>query len=1224
VAPTNLEGQQLTYRLYQRTDKPAKEVIARAESMRAKYPDDPRFELLLAIAYGQSGDAERARTLLRESAKHTPPDDPQFVRLLSMVLDRNRMFNESQDLLERAVAERNDPKLLAILVQRLWQNGYAKEAAERLKDLDPKSQASDSELLALRALALFELKRADEAMPIVEALASRTSDSEAQAWSTALATRYAKDAPEPRAAIAQYRAALTRDPDNGVIRYMVGEAYERLGESEPALAAWRTAAELLPSWSRPAEKMARALAATGRTEEALMQAIAARRSAPHELSPAITYVVVAFKHLGQSNDPAKVHELLKLCESINAAQPNEPETLPIRVALLARKGKRDEAIGAARTVLSSTTTRPSSLTLLRLASISRTEKLGLEPEISSLIERGHEPLTPALALARATELAAGGKIEDGLKFLEDHAKSSADPDRAAAWQLVIAQYREQTRDPKAAAAWLTLGEAYPSDISVQTAILRSGASARADREFVARTIDRVKQLTGDEGTLWKIERARWLLGSDKQKDYADAVIMLGDLVRTSPTLIEPRLLLAAALEKVDNASGAIKELRVAADLEPRSTAIATELARLLQAQGKFDDARVYLDRVAKSDSLDPATRRHAAAMLSQQGDVERAITLLRAGASQNGLDPDGLLLLAQLQRRQGMTADAAATYEQILAQPPVDLDAVESAADFYASQGKLNQASNVLKLIDAMTLRPGMRELVLARFAERHKSPEAADKHYTAATTAAPGDVTPWRERVGFLLRRGRGADAVLIADEGLKALPDNSTLQTLRAYAVASAANGGQSDLQPLIDDLSKDPSNERSLKIARLLQEEAGGKVSKQEMAARFRQLADQFMRNKPLQIEAVRRSLEAGEVKRAAEIANRTMQAFPGDADVARLATNVYRQARDWRQMESAAAQWRARSLEHPLEADVAVAEARLEAGNPAGAVAQLAPHAASASASPEANASVIVMYARALAAAGREADARQLLEPLLDRSPKWRSVWIGIADDDVPDGKAAVAWLDALAPHVPRDDAAERLALARAWHIAGSRWQLPEAHLHAKEILVPMSLAPDADVDVYLVLASALQASGDLDAAEKNYRKALSLQPDNAAAQNNLAYLLLTREGGDLAEAETLAGKAVAAAPKVASFHDTLARVRMKSGNQRGALESFQNALEIDPDHIEAMIGKASVLAAMGQRAAVRDVLRQIDAALPRKPQLSPELKRELELARNTLSAAVDPR
>jgi len=235
-----------------------------------------------------------------------------------------------------------------------------------------------------------------------------------------------------------------------------------------------------------------------------------------------------------------------------------------------------------------------------------------------------------------------------------------------------------------------------------------------------------------------------------------------------------------------------------------------------------------------------------------------------------------------------------------------------------------------------------------------------------------------------------------------------------------------------------------------------------------------------------------------------------------------------------------------------------------------------------------------------------------------------VSLDIASENVPDGKAAVAWLDTVASHVPRDATAERLALSRAWHLVGSRWQRPEAHLRAKEILVPMSLAPDADVDVYLVLASALQASGDLDAAEKNYRKALSLQPDSAAAQNNLAYLLLARENGDLTEAETLAGKAVAAAPDVASFHDTLARVRLKSGDQRGALESFQRALSIDPDHLESLIGKASVLAAMGQRAAVRELLQQIDAALPRKPELSPELKRELELTRNTLSASVDPR
>lgn len=1225
VDPTDLDGHQITYRLYMRTGKPTAKVIARAEAMRDKYPDDARFELLVAIAYGQSGDVERARELLRATARRTPTD-PRFVRQLSMVLDRNRMFAESQALLERAVAQNPDPQLRAILVQRLWQNGLAAEAAERVADVDPSSSAADSELLALRALALFELDRTDEAKRIVDALGERKNDSTALAWAAALATRFANPQPEPRAAIASYRLALAREPENGIIRYMVGEAYERLGESEPALATWRMAAELVPSWSKPAEKMARALAATGRTEEALHHALLALRSAPpRDLSPAITYAVVAFNHLGQSTDPARVAELLKHVESIQQADPGEPETLPIQVALLARAGRRDDAINTARAALAAEE-KPAAMTLLRLASVSRREQLGLEPEIHALVEKSTEPVTPTLALARAKELTSAGNAAAGLKLLEEHATQHAAGERAAQWLLAVAQFREQINDPKAADAWLSLGEAYPNDIAVQTAILRSASSVKHNRPFVERTIDRVKTLTGEEGTLWKIEHARWLLGSDREKDHSDAVRTLADLVRTSPTLVEPRLLLAAALEKIDNTSGAIKELRVAAEQQPGSSAIAMELARLLQAQGKFEDALVYLDRAAKHDALDVPTRRQVAAMLAHQGEVDRAVTLLKAAAQKNALDNPGLLLLAQLQRRQGLAAEADAVYQDLLARTPLDAETIESAADFYASQGKLEQARETLERIESIETRPGVRELALARFAERHETPDVATTHYAAATKAAPADATTWRERIGYLMRTARAGDAVAVADEALQTLPQNASLQSLKAYAAASAnLVNGQPDLQPLIDDLSKDPANARSLATAQLLQEEAAGRLSKQDGAARFRQLADRFPRHKPLQVEAARRTLAAGDVTKASEIAVRAMQAFPGDADVARLATNVFRQAGDWKQMESAAQQWRLRSLERPAEPDVAIAEARLARGDAAGAVKQLAPHAEAASASPDDHAALLITYARALAAAGREADAQALLEPLLPVSPRWRVAWMSIADGDVTNAQAALAWLDRVAPRVMNDSETERLALARAYYAVGSRFAQPRAHEQAEEILAPLSEQPDAGADTFLLLASVLQASGDVAGAESSYRKALTIRPDEAMALNNLAYLLLMHGAGDdVIEALALAAKAVALSPNVASFHDTFARARHKAGDRDGALQSFQRALNLEPDNVEAMIGKAALLSAQGDRAAVRELLQQIDATLPRKPRLSTELKRELELTRTQSNAALDLR
>ncbi len=55
----------------------------------------------------------------------------------------------------------------------------------------------------------------------------------------------------------------------------------------------------------------------------------------------------------------------------------------------------------------------------------------------------------------------------------------------------------------------------------------------------------------------------------------------------------------------------------------------------------------------------------------------------------------------------------------------------------------------------------------------------------------------------------------------------------------------------------------------------------------------------------------------------------------------------------------------------------------------------------------------------------------------------------------------------------------------------------------------------------------------------------------------------------------------------------------------------------------MIGKATVLSALGDRPAVRKLLQQIDATLARKPKLSSELKRELDIARSQLNAAIIP-
>jgi len=91
-------------------------------------------------------------------------------------------------------------------------------------------------------------------------------------------------------------------------------------------------------------------------------------------------------------------------------------------------------------------------------------------------------------------------------------------------------------------------------------------------------------------------------------------------------------------------------------------------------------------------------------------------------------------------------------------------------------------------------------------------------------------------------------------------------------------------------------------------------------------------------------------------------------------------------------------------------------------------------------------------------------------------------------------------------------------------------LKEYHLAAKNL-------PQA----YLFMGNAYFAKGEIDRAEKAYRQALELEPRNADACNNLAWLYF-ESGKNLEEAERLARQAIEFNPAKASiYRDTLEKL-----------------------------------------------------------------------------------
>lgn len=117
-----------------------------------------------------------------------------------------------------------------------------------------------------------------------------------------------------------------------------------------------------------------------------------------------------------------------------------------------------------------------------------------------------------------------------------------------------------------------------------------------------------------------------------------------------------------------------------------------------------------------------------------------------------------------------------------------------------------------------------------------------------------------------------------------------------------------------------------------------------------------------------------------------------------------------------------------------------------------------------------------------------------------------------------------------------------------------------------------------------------------ALEKDLRKIIELQPDNAAALNALGYTLADRNDR-LKEARKLIEKAYAIDPDDPAIMDSMGWVQYRLGNLEGALKYLRQAYEKFPDHeVAAHLGE--VLWIMGHK---KKAIGIWNGALEKKPE-----------------------
>ena len=141
----------------------------------------------------------------------------------------------------------------------------------------------------------------------------------------------------------------------------------------------------------------------------------------------------------------------------------------------------------------------------------------------------------------------------------------------------------------------------------------------------------------------------------------------------------------------------------------------------------------------------------------------------------------------------------------------------------------------------------------------------------------------------------------------------------------------------------------------------------------------------------------------------------------------------------------------------------------------------------------------------------------------------------------------------------------------------------------------------NAQVLLALGSLLERTGRMKEAQEYFRQVLSIDAENAAAMNNLAYNL-AESGGNLEEASQLARRAVDKMPDQASFSDTLGTIYLRRNLPDVALKVFQDVVQKQPDNPTFRLHLAETLLRKGDKASAK---RELDAALARKPSKADE-------------------
>lgn len=625
----------------------------------------------------------------------------------------------------------------------------------------------------------------------------------------------------------------------------------------------------------------------------------------------------------------------------------------------------------------------------------------------------------------------------------------------------------------------------------------------------------------------------------------------------------PGLRIKGYLALIDNQRDeALKFFEQAQAAKPFQRDVVLTLVQVLASQGRFADAeRLAKETIEKDKSYGQMYDVLYIEYVRRKQPAE-AEAILKAKVENNPKDVRPRLQLADHYARAQREADMEGVLKQILDRPQDFPMASREVGDFYIRRNRPNEA---------------------LRYYNEGAQKDAARK-------------TEYQKRiVGVLVQQGKRAEAAQLVDSILAANPKDSEATAMRASLVLDSGrrelvDKAIADLQSVLTTSQGNPVVRYDLGRAYL------AKGDLEQARIQFQDAIKQRADFVPARLALARLLLLKGDFTGALNMANETLKFAPANIGARLMRTSALAALGDSAQTRKELAEINrihpnSREAQFQLgvlnlqEKKYAEAEAiflKLRESNPEDIRPSLA---------------LVDTYR----GQGRSQQAMSVLQSEIAKHPERREFRLSLAALAAQSGDHATAMreLSALIQQNPKE-AGLHIRLGETQRLAGDYRSALESFRKARE------LAPkDPGANLYYALM--LEATGQSALSKPVYEEVLKLQPDNAVALNNLAYLL-AESGQDLDHALTLAQRAKQRMPNDPNVSDTLGWIYIKKNLSEQAIQIYRDLVQKNPNHVTWRYHLAMALYQKGDKLAAR---RELETCLRNKPTRDEETKiREL--------------